>query len=172
MLYRALPKQQTQNYYLEETAMDCVNLKKRFGDRFKVDNEQAYHAQYGPKARIEDPWYMILRCQRGHIYPHGGKTLAASTDRNGPVANRLVGLDCATVVQDGDDGVNVTFDVDDFGEVAEVMKPKRKRQGRALSDEEKKRLADQGRAALNKRRGATPQAPESDQERPPGGRPV
>jgi hypothetical protein len=152
--------------------MDCVNLKKRFGDRFKVDNEQAYHAQSGPMARVDDPWYMILLCANGHIYPHDVRTLAASTDRNGPVANRLVGLDCVTVAQDGDDGVNVTFDVDNFDQVAKVMKPKRKRQGRAMSAEEKKRLADRGRAALRRCRGTTPQAPQSEQEPLPGGRPV
>lgn len=39
---------------------DCINLKKRFGDRFKVAYEESYYAQYGANARGEDPWYMIL----------------------------------------------------------------------------------------------------------------
>jgi len=138
--------------------MDCINLKEQFGGRFKVGYEESYFAQHGRHARIEDPWCMILLCRHGHVYPHGGETLAASTDRYGSTARRLAGLDCVTVVQDGDDGVNVTFHVDAFDTVAAVMIPRRKRRGRSMTDEEKRHLADRGRDALQKHRHATSQA--------------
>ena len=47
--------------------MDCINLKERFGDRFKVAYEESYYAQHGPNARVEDPVYMILLCRHGDI---------------------------------------------------------------------------------------------------------
>ncbi len=123
--------------------MDCINLKERFGDRFKVTYEESYYAQYGPNAQIEDPWLMIIPCQNGHIYPHGGETLAASTDRCGSVAKRLAGLDCVTVVQDGSDGTTAAFDVSNLDRIAQIMIPRKGR--RRLSPEHRARLLEVGR---------------------------
>jgi hypothetical protein len=36
--------------------MECINLKARFGKRYKVTYEESYFAEYGPHARKEDPW--------------------------------------------------------------------------------------------------------------------
>ena len=47
--------------------MDCINLKERFGDRFKVAYEESYYAQHGENARVEDPVYMIIPCKWGHL---------------------------------------------------------------------------------------------------------
>jgi hypothetical protein len=47
----------------------------------------------------------------------------------------------ARLEQLGDDGANVSFDVSDFRAIAEVMRPKRRRQ---LSPEQKARLASMG----------------------------
>lgn len=107
--------------------MKCVNLQRRFGGRHRVAYEESYYAQYGPGARTDDPWLRIIPCRHGHIYPHGGDTLAASTDRRGAVATRLVALPGVTLHQDGSDGVTVLFHVDRFGEVAEIMQPRRRR---------------------------------------------
>ena len=56
----------------------CINLKKRFGGRYRVEYEESYHADRGENARTEDPWLMVIPCQRGHIYPHGRDVLATS----------------------------------------------------------------------------------------------
>jgi hypothetical protein len=48
-------------------------------------------------------------------------------------------LDCVTVHQDGSDGMTVLFDVADFAKVAEVMKPRRRRQ---MNDEQKRIAAE------------------------------
>ena len=77
------------------------------------------------------------------FYPHGGETLAASTDRRGSIAKRLAGLDCVTVVQDGDDGITAAFDVSDFDRIAEIIKPLKARP--RLSKEHKAKLIEAGR---------------------------
>ena len=53
--------------------------------------------------------------------------LTASTSHRGPIAHRLANLPGVNVVQDGDDGLNAVFHVDDFDAVAEIMKPRRRR---------------------------------------------
>jgi hypothetical protein len=142
----------------------CINLRERFGDRYRVGYEESYYAQYGEHARVDDPWLRIILCRHGHIYPQGGDMLAASTSKRGPVAGALVRLDCTTVLQDGSDGVNVAFHADHFEEVAAILKPRRKRQ---VSDEERARLASMGRTSLKRYRQANVEEweiePEGDQ---------
>ncbi len=104
-----------------------MDLKKRFGGRYRVVYEESYHSDRGENARTEDPWLMVIPCQRGHIYPHGQDVLAASTNTRGGIARKLAALDCTTVVQEGSDGINATFHVRDFERVAELMIPKRRR---------------------------------------------
>ncbi len=70
---------------------------------------------------------MILPCQRGHIYPHGGDTLAASTNGRGPTARKLAALPGVILHQDGTDGVTVLFPVAMFDDVAALMLPRRRR---------------------------------------------
>ena len=107
--------------------MDCVNLKQQFGKRYRVTYEESYHADYGSNAFRQDPWFMVLLCRNGHICPWGGDLLAACTKSAGTIAKRLKALDFATIAQDGTDGVNVVFALDRFGEVAEIMQPRRRR---------------------------------------------
>ena len=136
----------------------CVNLKQRFDDRFKVAYEESYLADRGERARAEDPWLMLVLCQGGEIYPHGDELLGVATKGRGSITKRLAALDCAIVTQDGTDGINATFHVDDFDQVAEVMKPRKRRHGRPMTDEQKQQLANMGRAALRKLRSPTTQS--------------
>ena len=93
--------------------MECIDLKRTFGDRFKVAYEESYHAEYGPNAHREDAWLMILLCQHGHISPWGRRQLAACTDKAGPIAKRLRELPFVdrNASQDGSEGINAVFDV-------------------------------------------------------------
>jgi len=119
-------------------AMEAINLKRRFYRRYRVTYEESYWAEYGPGARVEDPWLMILLCRYGHIYPHGGQMLAVSVDGHPNVAGRLRRLSCCRVHQDGDfEELAVIFDVADFAQVAEIMRPRRRRQ---VSPAERERL--------------------------------
>jgi hypothetical protein len=122
--------------------MTCINLKERFGDRFKVVYEESYYADRGENARAEDPWYMILLCQNGHISPWDDKRLAACTSRPGSVAKRLKALPFAETVQDGDDGANVAFPVEHFAEVAEIMRPRKRKR---LSEEQRQQATERPR---------------------------
>ena len=119
--------------------MNCINLKDHFGDRHPVRYEESYFADRGDGARAEDPWLMIIPCRHGHLYPHGGDLLAVSTNGKGPITTKIRELACTTVVQDSDEGVNATFHVDDFDQVAEVMKPHRRRQ---WTNEQKQAVSD------------------------------
>lgn len=114
--------------------MNCVNLKREFGTKYRVRYEESYYAEYGETARREDPRLMIIPCRNGHICPWGGRELAACTRHSGPVASALKALPFATVAQEGDDGCTVVFDAQHLETVAEIMKPRIRRR---LSPEER-----------------------------------
>jgi hypothetical protein len=120
---------------------DCIDLSERFGRRYRVEYEESYWAQYGPRARVNDPWLKIIPCPAGHICPWGGPTLAAVTDKAGPIAGKLAALPEADLCQDGSDGATVLFDVSDFEAVAQIIHPRRCRQ---LSPERRKKLGEAG----------------------------
>ena len=108
--------------------MDCIDLKKRFGKLYRVVYEESYQAEHEPGAWVNEPWLKVILCQAGgHIYPWGGERLAAYRPR-GPVAQRLKSLPGVQVWTDGDDGVTVLFDVEQFDAVAALMQPRRRRQ--------------------------------------------
>ncbi len=132
----------------------CIELTTQFGNRYRVSNEASHRAKRGERRRMQDPWLLTILCQHGHIYPHGGELLGASTNNRGPIAKRLSALPCVGVVQDGSDGINAVFHVNDFDTVAAVMKPKRRRK---LSAEYCQRLADMGKANLKAYRQANVQ---------------
>ena len=115
-----------------------INLKERFGRRYRVTYGESYYAEHGEKARVEDPVHMIIPCKYGHIYAAGEETLAAGVDGHPNVAGQLRRLKCCQVHQDGDLGeLTVLFDVTDFAKVVKIMRPRRRRQ---LSEAERQRL--------------------------------
>jgi hypothetical protein len=97
----------------------------QFGDRFRVEYEESYAAQYGKCSRIDDAWLKIIPCRTGHIYPWGGSRLAAST--TAPTGTKLLTIPGVALQQDGSDGRTVLFDVADFEAVVEIMKPRVRR---------------------------------------------
>jgi len=115
----------------------CINLREKFGDRYRVEYEESYHAEHGDGARSDDPMQQSRRCQACHICPGGDGRLMACTDLAGPISKRLKALEFAAVVQDGSDGANVLFPIDRFDEVAAIMKPRRRRR---LSEQHKEKL--------------------------------
>jgi len=102
----------------------------------KVVYEESYPAQYGPHARVEDAWLMVLPCANGHIGPWDETRLAAYAIRGHARAIRT--LPFVELWQEGSDGFTVLFPVERFEEVARIMRPRRRR---VLSPEAKKRLA-------------------------------
>jgi hypothetical protein len=109
----------------ENNMSTCINLRECYGDSYRVTGEPSCsHTHHN---RLCDPWYAIVLCQNGHIYPFGGDMLAAATNNRGPIATRLAQLPCVRVHQDGDDGVTVVFPAGEFAQVAALLKPRRRR---------------------------------------------
>ena len=114
----------------------CIDLRATFGDRFRCEFEESYDAERSEFRSVEAAWLTLIPCDYGHIYPHGGRMLAAYSKRRRR-CDELLALDCVTVHHDGecegkrgDPGireVTVLFDVDDFERVAAIMQPKRRR---------------------------------------------
>ncbi len=116
----------------------CINLKNRFGGRYRVVYEESFRADRGVRTRLEDPWLMIVPCRYGHIFPHDGSLLAASVDGHPNVAGVLRRLRCCRFHQDGDFGeLTVLFNLVDFDKVAAIMRPRCRRQ---VSESEHERL--------------------------------
>ncbi len=120
-----------------QAAPGCVNLRERFGERYKVVYEESYRADRGERAFAPDPWLMTIPCRYGHILPWTADLLAVSVDGHPIMAGIIRRLSCCQVVQDGDFGeLTVTFALDDFPKIAKIMRPHRRPQ---LSDEERDR---------------------------------
>jgi hypothetical protein len=92
-----------------------------------VTYEASYTVERGGRGRTRDPWLQMIPCRHGHIYPHGGEYLAASTNHRGSIAKRLAASIGVRISQDGDDGINAVFHEMDFDTVAAILKPKRRR---------------------------------------------
>ena len=99
------------------TEPTCINLMERFGKRYRIEFDPAYSAKNRPRDSL-DPWMMLIPCQRGVIYPHGGNRLAVEIDGRPISVKRLEVLGCTELVQDGDSEKTFTFDVVDFAKVA------------------------------------------------------
>jgi hypothetical protein len=127
-----------------DTNVKPINLREKYGHRFRIEYEPSYYAQYGPRARFEDPWLMLIPGKYGHIYPHDGSKLAVATNNRGSVAKRLMAMGCCEVHQDGDDGVTVLIDEADLPKVAPVVKL---RTTRTLTPEQRERLVAAGAAS-------------------------
>ena len=121
--------------------MECVNLKERFGKRFKVGHDEAYFAERGERGFADDPQLQIIPGRRGHVFPGPGDLLAAFC-RRGPTANRLKALPFVQVYTEGSDGVTVLFSADHLDQVAELLLLKRRRQ---ITEGERQRLVELGR---------------------------
>jgi hypothetical protein len=120
-----------------------INLSEQFGDRYRIEWDPAYFAEYGPSAKVDDPWLQTVPGRLGHIFPHGNGLLAASSNSRGPVANKLAGIAGATVIQDGDDGLTIAFPASSFRTVAKII---RAHTCRRLTDAQRQALKEAGEA--------------------------
>lgn len=134
------------------TKPTCLNLRKLFGDRFKIRHEESYLAERPEFRQEEEVWLQIIPCQHGHIYPYGGTLLAWSSDNRGAVCKRVCRLPFVSIVQDGDDGVNLTFDACHFDQVAALVKPKQKPPKRVLTEAQRQAIIDRTAAYRFQRR--------------------
>jgi hypothetical protein len=123
--------------------MNCLNLMNMVGDKYPITFDPAYSARNVPRAKL-DAGMMELVCRgRGvTIYPYGGDILAVEVDRRPSIAAKLKTIEGLKLHQDGDVEKTFLFNVALFEQVAEVVKPRRKRQ---VSDERRQELVSYGR---------------------------
>lgn len=110
----------------------CIDLKELCGSRWrvKVDKE----SQEGRA----DKWLYQIPCQRGLIYPYGGKMLGVQIDGHSGIAKRAQALGFQ-MIQDGDREKTFLVPADRIDEVAELIRPYRKR---TMTPEQRAAAAD------------------------------
>ena len=116
---------------------ECVNLMKRFGERYRIEFDPAYDPKHRPRALL-DPWMMLIRGRYGTIYPDGGDYLRVDINRHNQIANRVAKLAGCQLVQNGDFEKTIRFHVGRFGEIAAIVHPYL---ARKLCDAARERLA-------------------------------
>lgn len=125
--------------------MESINLKELYGDKYKIGHDPA--AELEPNGR-KDPWLFIIPCRYGHIYPYSDKLLAVWAE--GRIIRQRIRRRFPKLENPnwGDDGEAIfLFPVVMFDGIAEIVKPKRKRQ---LSREHREKLVSAGTKALRR----------------------
>lgn len=116
--------------------MHCPDLRQLAAGRYRL------WTYAGERVRPEtDPWLLTILCQTGHVYPHGPDRLAFASNNRGGVARAVASLPGAAIEQEGTDGINVSFPVEAWPEVAKLVRPRRRRQ---VTPEQRARLAEMG----------------------------
>lgn len=104
---------------------DCVDLKKVFGRRYRLEYEDPHFA--GSRC----PWHRQIKCRRGRgfISPAGGEKLHAYGC--GPAARELEELASSDpsnyrVAQGNTQEIGIEFDLEHFAPVAAILRPVRR----------------------------------------------
>lgn len=119
--------------------MDPIDLKARFGDRYKIAHDEAADHEAGGR---HNPWLYQIPCRCGHIYPYSDNLLAVYCDRRG-VLPRFREIEGLIAHQIGDEEAVYLFETGLFEAVAAVVHPKRRRR---MSAEAKAALIERGRS--------------------------
>ena len=164
MYTRPLTIEQNSRAMTKTSIPECINVRKRFGKRYRIAFDPCYSSFNVPKDKL-DPWYMVIPCKYGGLFAWSDTRLVADVTGHPRIASKLLKFDCVEVEHRGDpENLTVHFDVKDFDQVAAVMKPKKRKR---LSEERRRKLAEAG-AKYRFPRGA--QGQYSDQECDPSGR--
>jgi hypothetical protein len=117
-----------------------VDLKKLAGDKYRVTIESSYYAESGStQKRNRDPYLWQVVGRHGDVFLWAPDRLAVSTHKRGGIARRLLDLPFTEVVQDGSDGVTVTFAAEHLDDVAQIVRLRRRP---VLSDERRAELSE------------------------------
>ena len=120
--------------------MNPINLKTLAAGQFRLGLDEAALIEPGGK---KDPWYQVIPCKYGQIYPFSNTLLAIHSKGSG-IRQKLQDIEGITVHNWSDDGEAIfLFGPELFEKVTGVVKPKRKRQ---LSQAQRQQTADRLRA--------------------------
>jgi len=142
-------------YKLTSHCKPAVDLKKDYGDRYKIALDPAGQDEYNGK---RDPWMYIIPCKYGNIYPYSAKgdkpeLLGFWCTGSGKRQQIKEQFPHFKVHSWSDDGEAIfLFPRSDLDALAELAKPRRKR---VVSAEERERLAAIGKKSLSKFRNQT-----------------
>jgi hypothetical protein len=133
----------------------CLNLRNLFGEEYRITFDPAYNSAQVPREKL-DPWYMQIRGKgKGvTIYPFGGSKLCVECDNRPGIVKQLVALGLL-VWQDGSTDKTFQFDLAEFEQVAAIVQPRKRRQ---MTPEQRAKLAERGREALEHYREANAQS--------------
>lgn len=121
-----------------------VDLKSLAGDKYRVTIESSYYAESGStQKRNRDPYLWQVVGRHGDVFLWSPDRLAVSTHKRGGIARRLLELPCTTVVQDGQDGLTLTFEAQYLDTVADLAKLRRRP---VLSEERRAELSERMKA--------------------------
>ena len=117
--------------------MNCIDLKQRFGHRYRVTHDEAAKHERGG---LQDRWFQIISCKFGKIYPYGGNKLAFHCQ-----GSKMRGIikrtfpEFVVVNWTDDEEAIFVFHVDRLPELAKYIRPRRRRK---VSESDKRRLAE------------------------------
>jgi hypothetical protein len=103
---------------------NCINLRHRYGSRYKVFNE----VEGRPARTRDDEGELIIPGRRGFVAVWGQGLLVACTHATATTRRLLEKVPGAVVKQDGSDGQNVIFAPEHLETVAAILKLRRKKQ--------------------------------------------
>jgi hypothetical protein len=103
--------------------MLCPNLKQLYGDKYRLAHDPVVRS----RKEKTDPWLMTLPCKFGTIYPHGAGRLAVEIDYHLGKARQIAQIEGVQLAQDGDNERTYVFPVEVFEQVAQVVRPYRRR---------------------------------------------
>ena len=109
-----------------------IDLKKVAREqRFRLGYEEGYSGH-------SDPWMMLLRGSRGHVSLYSETELLACTKTRVNGLRLIQALSRGIIHQDGNDGMNIRFSLDELPVVAKALSLYRRR---VLSQEERARAS-------------------------------
>ncbi len=129
--------------------IDLHRLAAERGYRITVDETATID-----QARSSRPWLYRIPCRYGFISVHGPTTLAAWTG-NPKMVGKLISVPGVHVHQRGDTEARVLFAPFLLGDVAAILRP-RKRRRPVLTDVERSARSERMKSLLIERRGAAP----------------
>jgi hypothetical protein len=130
-------KQSTTTQAAGKIGSNVVDLLATFGDKYRIIRDPA------STLRNSDPWYWVIPCRFGEIYPFGGDLLCVWIvgSRRSALAERLVPQLRRHQIGEGE--TIFLFPLTLFDRVAELVRPRRKRR---LSAGHRKTLTAAGAA--------------------------
>lgn len=139
--------------------LNPIDLKTLAAGRFKLASDEAALTEPGGK---KDPWYQVIPCRHGQIYPYSDSLLAIHSKGSG-IRRRLQAIDGLTIRNWSDDGEAIfLFPPALMDRVAEIVKPRRRKR---LSEGHKARLIEAVTRALKVYQNSTVEARKQPQDR-------